>query len=92
MAKTFTDVVLGTLQDVSVIFAQNGDTALPGLVASVIGQEGEQNGFYRILQNQNLIPAALPFLTASTRDFAFSALQSFVDGQCAGSKSSSVHL
>jgi hypothetical protein len=30
LAKTFTDVVLGTLQDVSVIFAENGDTAFPG--------------------------------------------------------------
>jgi hypothetical protein len=86
LAKTFTDVVLGTLQDVSVIFAENGDTSFPGAIASVVGQEGEQNGFYRLLQNENLIPAALPFLTRSTRDFAFSALQAFVDGQCAGSK------
>jgi len=82
LAKTFTDVTLGTLQDVINIFAQNGDQGLPGSVGSVIGQEGEQNGFYRILQNQNLIPSALPFLTASTRDFAFSALQGFVNGYC----------
>ena len=85
LAKTFTDVVLGTLQDVIVIFAENNDDALTGAVASVVGQEGEQNGFYRILQNQNLIPSALPFLTTSTRDFAFSALQGFVDGACPGS-------
>jgi hypothetical protein len=87
LAKTFTDVVLGTLQDVINIFAVNGDQGLPGAIGSVIGQEGEQNGFYRILQNQNLIPSALPFMTASTRDFAFSALQGFVNGFCPGSES-----
>ena len=51
-------------------------------VAATIGQEGEQNGFYRSLQNK--IPSAQPFLTASARDFAFSALnQNFVvPGSC----------
>jgi hypothetical protein len=60
----------------------DGDAGLIRGVASVIGQEGEQNGFYR--QFQNKIPSALPFLTASTRDFAFSALnQNFiVPGSC----------
>jgi hypothetical protein len=91
LATKFTDVTLGTLQDVSVIFAENGDTGAPGAVASVIGQEGEQNGFYRLLQNNKLIPAPVPFLTRSTRDFAFSALQGFVDGHCDGSKSSPVY-
>jgi len=48
----------------------------------VIGQEGEQNGFYRSFLGK--IPSALPFLTASNRDFAFSALnQNFiVPGSC----------
>ncbi|KAF2402085.1 late sexual development protein [Trichodelitschia bisporula] len=83
LAATFTDVVLGTLQNVIEIFAANGDAALTTGVASVVGQEGEQDGFYRILQNKNLIPNALPFLTTSTRDFAFSALQGFViPGTC----------
>jgi len=84
LASTFTDVVLGTLQDVIVIFSENGDNGATGAVASVVGQEGEQNGFYRILENKNLIPSALPFMTASTRDFAFSALQGFVNGFCQG--------
>jgi hypothetical protein len=46
----------------------------------VIGQEGEQNGFYRQFDKKNKkIPSALPFLTAGTRNFAFSALnQNFV--------------
>jgi len=82
LASTFTDVVLGTLQDVIVLLAKNGDGAVTRGVASVIGQEGEQNGFYRSFLGK--IPSALPFLTASNRDFAFSALnQNFiVPGSC----------
>ncbi|KAG9739730.1 hypothetical protein KCU73_g9402, partial [Aureobasidium melanogenum] len=82
LAATFTDVVIGTLQDVSMIFAADGEKGVVQAVASVIGQEGEQNGFYRSLQNK--IPSAQPFLTASARDFAFSALnQNFVvPGSC----------
>ncbi|KAH0343986.1 hypothetical protein KCU81_g5005, partial [Aureobasidium melanogenum] len=82
LAATFTDVVLGTLQDVSMIFSADGKAGVVQAVASVIGQEGEQNGFYRSLANK--IPSAQPFLTASARDFAFSALnQNFViPGSC----------
>lgn len=82
LAATFTDVVLGTLQDVSMIFSADGKAGVVQAVASVIGQEGEQNGFYRSLQNK--IPSAQPFLTAGARDFAFSALnQNFVvPGSC----------
>ncbi|CAD0100014.1 unnamed protein product [Aureobasidium mustum] len=82
LAATFTDVVLGTLQDVSMVFAADGEKGVVAAVASVIGQEGEQNGFYRSLFNK--IPSAQPFLTASARDFAFSALnQNFVvAGSC----------
>ncbi|KAF2430137.1 late sexual development protein [Tothia fuscella] len=83
LAATFTDLVLGTLQDVIEVFADNNDNAATRGVASVIGQEGEQEGFYRLLQNKKLIPNALPFLTTSVRDFAFSALQGFVvPGSC----------
>lgn len=82
LASTFTDVVLGTLQDVVSAFGTDGDAGLIRGVASVIGQEGEQNGFYRRLLNK--LPSALPFLTTSTREFAFSALnQNFVvPGSC----------
>jgi hypothetical protein len=81
LAATFTDVVLGTLQDVTQIFAKNGDDGLARGVASVIGQEGEQEGFYHVLQNKR--PSTLPFLTTSVRDFAFTAIQSFViPGSC----------
>jgi len=83
LAATFTDVVLGTLQDVIQVFAESNDNALTRGIASVIGQEGEQEGFYRLLRNKKLIPSSQPFLTTSTRDFAFSALQGFVvPGSC----------
>jgi hypothetical protein len=81
-ATTFTDVVLGTLQDVIEIFAINNDHALTRGVASVVGQEGQQDGFYRILQNKNKVPSELPFLTTSTRDFAFSSLEQGVIVSC----------
>ncbi|KUJ17266.1 uncharacterized protein LY89DRAFT_696771 [Mollisia scopiformis] len=81
-ASLFTDVVLGTLQDVVTLFGEDGDAGLIRGVASVIGQEGEQNGFYRNLLNK--IPSALPFLTASTRAYAFSAVNQLfvVPGTC----------
>ncbi|KAF2194599.1 hypothetical protein K469DRAFT_546323 [Zopfia rhizophila CBS 207.26] len=81
LAATFTDVVLGTLQDVNQIFAKNGDDGLVRAVSSVIGNEGEQEGFYHILQNKR--PSTLPFLTTGVRDFAFTAIQSFtIPGSC----------
>jgi hypothetical protein len=72
---------MGTLQDVVDIFAIQGLHQFSRAVSAVIGQEGEQNGFYRILQEK--IPSELPFLTTSIRDFAFTALQGFVvPGSC----------
>jgi hypothetical protein len=92
LASTFTDVVLGTLQDVESIFGTNGDNGLIRGVASVIGQEGEQNGFYRTILKK--IPSALPFLTTSTRQFAFSALnQDFVvPGSCNATNLATINL
>jgi len=81
LAATFTDVVLGTLQDVVQVFAEIGAGALSRQIASVIGQEGEQEGFFRLVGKKR--PSALPFLTTSVRDFAFTAIQSFtVPGTC----------
>ena len=82
LASTFTDVVLGTLQDVEEIFGVEGDNGFLRGIASVIGQEGEQNGYYRLILGK--IPSALPFLTTSTREFAFSALNQLVivPGSC----------
>ncbi|KAL1594309.1 hypothetical protein SLS60_010066 [Paraconiothyrium brasiliense] len=76
LAATFTDVVLGTLQDVNDIFAQNTENGPVRLISSVIGNEGQQEGLFRIIQKKTT--PAQPFLTTSTRDFAFTAIQSFV--------------
>ncbi|EFX02357.1 sexual development protein [Grosmannia clavigera kw1407] len=76
LAETFTSVVLGTLQDAAQLLAENGDAGPVRTIASVIGQEGEQNGFYRSLLNRK--PSQKPFLTTSVAAFAFSVLQGFV--------------
>lgn len=76
LAATFTSFVLGTLQDASQLFATNGDAGPVRAVASVIGQEGQQDGWFRGLLH--LKPSEKPFLTTSTAAFAFSALQGFV--------------
>jgi hypothetical protein len=82
LASTFTDVVLSTLPDIQTVFADSDDSGLIRGVGSVIGQEGEQNGFYRQILGK--VPSQLPFLTGGARDFAFSAIiQGFtVPGSC----------
>ena len=83
IADLFTEVVLGTLQSVTRQFAGDNSTIdLTSLVASIIGQEGEQSGGYRVFQGK--VPSASPFLTASTGEFAFNAIaQTFiVPGSC----------
>lgn len=82
LASAFTDIVLGTLPNIQELLANARDSSLIPGIGSVIGQEGEQNGVYRFLQNK--IPSALPFLTAGTREFAFSALNQMfvVPGSC----------
>lgn len=81
LAATFTDVVLGTLQDLNDIFAQNSENSAVRHISSVIGNEGEQEGLFRIIQKKTT--PAQPFLTTGTRDFAFTAIQGFVvPGSC----------
>ena len=81
LASTFTDVVLGTLQDAVERFAMGSDFALAREIASVIGNEGEQQGWFRSVQDR--IPNELPFVTTSDLNFAFTAIQSFtVPGSC----------
>jgi hypothetical protein len=83
LAAAFTSVVLGTLQDVVQVFAESGDAGVTRGVAATIGQEGEQEGWFRLLQGK--IPNELPFLSTSVRDLAFTAIQGFtVPGSCPG--------
>lgn len=73
--------MLGTLQDVVERFALGRDFDLAREIASVIGQEGEQQGWFRF--HQGKIPSELPFLTTSNLNFAFTAIQNFViPGSC----------
>lgn len=88
LASTFTDLVLGTLQGASKTFALDGGQAAEGLVSllgSIIGQEGQQDGAYRLIQKK--VPSSSPFLTASAGPFAFNAVaQMFiVPNSCAPS-------
>ncbi|KAJ5098753.1 hypothetical protein N7532_005754 [Penicillium argentinense] len=81
LAATFTDVVLGTLQDTVERFALGHDFDLAREIAAVIGNEGEQQGWFRMQQGK--IPSELPFLTTSDVNFAFTAIQNFIyPGSC----------
>lgn len=81
-AYTFTDIVLGTLGEAATAFGTDGDSEFLGILSSVIAQEGEQNGWYRSILSK--IPSALPFLSASSAAFAYSALNQLVvvPGSC----------
>jgi hypothetical protein len=82
VAEIFTSFVLGTLQDVSQGAAAAGDAGIVRGVASIIGQEGEQNGFYRTFIGA--VPSEKPFLTTSVGPFAYSFLNNnvIVPGSC----------
>lgn len=81
LAATFTDLVIGTLEDVTQRFAEGGDTGLTRVIAATIGNEGEQEGWFRVLQRK--IPSEVPTLTTSDVNFAFSAVNAFVvKGTC----------
>lgn len=61
LAATFSDLGLGALQYVLELVGANGDIDLIRDLTAVVGQEAEQEGFYRFLLGRN--PAEKPFLT-----------------------------
>jgi len=71
-AGIFTSLVLGALQSVQVDLTVAKAPGLVQLIGSIIGQEGEQTGFYRAVND--LVPSASPFLTNSPGQFAYNAL------------------
>ena len=83
LAITFTDVVMGTLGAAQALLAADGDVGLIPAIASVIGQEGEQVGAFRVQLDK--IPSELPFLTAGNPVFAFSALNQLFVSDCPNS-------
>lgn len=83
LAQTFTDVVLGVLPLAQAQFAADGgqEVGLIPIIGSVIGQEGEQVGWFR--HEQGKIPSAAPFLTGGAPQFAYTAVSNFiVPGSC----------
>ncbi|KAE8370952.1 hypothetical protein BDV27DRAFT_165084 [Aspergillus caelatus] len=81
LAVTFTDLIIATFQDVTVRFADNSDVDLTRVIAATIGNEGEQQGWFRV--NQGKIPSELPTLTTGDVNFAFTAVQAFIiPGSC----------
>jgi len=83
LAETFTEVVLGVLPVAQGLFASDGgdETALVPIVGSIIGQEGEQVGYYRYLQKK--VASSAPLLTGGAPQFAYTAISQFiVPGSC----------
>jgi hypothetical protein len=83
LAQAFTDVVLGVLPVAQAVFAADGgdEAALVATGGSVIGQEGEQNGYNRFLQKK--VTSASPHLTRGVPQFAYTVISQFnVPGSC----------
>nr|XP_018901895.1 PREDICTED: uncharacterized protein LOC109033648 [Bemisia tabaci] len=84
-ASTFTDVVMGTVQTIMKLLGRNNDTDYIPSVTARVSNEGEQNGFFRYMNNK--IPSSNPLLTGSAREFAWSSLNQMVvvNGSCPNS-------
>lgn len=83
LAQTFTEVVLGVLPVAQGLFAADGgeEAGLVPVVGSIIGQEGEQVGFYRSLEGK--VASSAPLLTGGAPQFAYTAISQFiVPGSC----------
>ena len=83
-AQTFTDMYIGLLTNIQQRTARNlgaDSNSIIYVLAQALGQEGQQSGWFRSLQDKHA--SAEPFLTSSTRNFAFSWLQQFIlPGSC----------
>ncbi|KAL9599057.1 MAG: hypothetical protein Q9219_004091 [cf. Caloplaca sp. 3 TL-2023] len=78
LAQTFTDIALGAVPVVQTLFANDGGEEIRNvpLLGSILGQEAQQDGFFRYVQHKT--PSAAPFLTGGSLDFAFTALHAFI--------------
>ena len=76
LAAVTQSVVFGTLGDLALRWAENGDFAFVQIAVQIAAAEGEQAGKLRTLLNKTSIE--LPFTTQNSIDFTFTALQGFV--------------
>jgi hypothetical protein len=60
LAALLTSVGSSTVQEVIFTLAQKADVVFTTIVSSVLGQEAEQGGYYRTLQDK--VPSESPFL------------------------------
>ena len=78
LAQTVTDLALATIPEVQLLFALDGGDEPPNvlLLGSILGEEAQQDGFFRYAQRKT--PSAAPFSTGGSSSFAFSALKRFI--------------
>lgn len=75
--------MLGVLPVAQGLFAADGgeEAGLVPIVGSIIGQEGEQAGYYRSIQNK--VASSAPLLTGGAPRFAYTAISQFIiPGSC----------
>ncbi|KAL8922333.1 MAG: hypothetical protein Q9172_003625 [Xanthocarpia lactea] len=77
-AQVFTDLALGTIPAVQLLFGTDGGEGRRNVIAlgSILGQEGQQDGFFRYAQRKT--PSAAPFLTGGTASIAFNVLRKLI--------------
>ena len=80
--RIYTDLVLGTIVHVMTRFAEHRNSYLIPAVGSVVGNKGQQSGFYRNLLG--FTPTTNPFPTVLSREFTFSYMNQvlIVPGSC----------
>jgi hypothetical protein len=83
-AQTLTDMYIGLLANIqqrTALHLGSDSNSIIYVLAQALGQEGQQSGWFRSLRR--IPPSAEPFLTTSTREFAFGWMQHWiVPGSC----------
>ncbi|XP_018902087.2 uncharacterized protein [Bemisia tabaci] len=84
-ANTFTDLVIATIQDVATRLGRNNDSEYIASIIGRVGNEAEQDGYFRTVQHK--IPAPTPLLTRGSRVYTYSYLNQnvVVPGSCPNS-------
>ncbi|KAL8750421.1 MAG: hypothetical protein Q9199_007079 [Rusavskia elegans] len=77
-AQVFTDLALGTIPTIQLLFAGEAGGASRNVLTlgSILGQEGQQDGFFRSTQRKT--PSAAPFLTLASASIASNILEKLI--------------